>query len=82
MGSIATIITLGFGSFGSPGEVVTLGYAIGEAVVPPVSPTPTGRRCSDWTYPDRTATWDNDPRPATWESPSRSTRWYDDLCTC
>lgn len=28
-GSIAAIVTLGFGSFGSPGLVTTLGYGVG-----------------------------------------------------
>jgi hypothetical protein len=31
--SIATVVTRGFGSFGTIGQVVTAGYSIGDAVV-------------------------------------------------
>lgn len=34
--SIATVVTRGYGSFGSVAEVVTRGYAVGVAPTPPV----------------------------------------------
>jgi hypothetical protein len=76
MASPSTVLTLGFGVWGTVNDLLTLGYGIGTSPPPPPPPpppTPTGRRCGTWEVPNRTATW---------EQPSRSTRWYDDLCSC
>lgn len=37
MASIATVVTRGYGSFGSASLVVTRGYGIGEQVAPPIT---------------------------------------------
>jgi hypothetical protein len=59
-GSPSAIISMGFGTWGSPGLVLTLGYGIGAAV----AETPTGR-CEytvqpqriDWTAQNQRIDW-------------------------
>ena len=52
--SIATIVTMGFGSFGSVNLLPTIGYSIGSTIAPTVVyDSWVGERRKDWVAPRR-----------------------------
>ena len=64
--SIATVITEGFGSFGSIPLVVTMGYAIGDSPIPPDPPAVSNASGGFpyWPDPRRRKRDDEDKNPA------------------
>lgn len=70
MASIATVVTMGFGSFGSVNLLPTIGYGISSAVA--ITDFSIGwfspARLTDWTSPSALIDWTSPPLLADWSA--------------
>lgn len=71
MASPSTVITLGYGSFGSVNLVPTLGYGISQVQVLPLAGYVARNRDMGWTAKDRDMGWVADKRDMGWVAPDR-----------
>jgi hypothetical protein len=69
MASPSTVLTRGYGSWGTVNALPTLGYGISADVATVHTATGT------WEVPARTGTWQVPARAGTWEVPSRTGTW-------